>query len=632
VGASTLVIALAGLTTASALDLSSFAILAGSTITNSGITTISGNIGLSPGTAITGAGPGANAFVLTDGAIYVAPDALAIQAKIDLTNAFIAMSGGPSTVLSGDLGGMLLSAGVYSFPSSAQLTGTLTLSGDADDIFIIQVGSALTTASASRILLDGTVQPKNVFFVVGSSATLGSGSTFVGQILALTDISLNSTARIICGAAWARNGAVTLINNTINSCDFTIAPGEIEDILGDTITDNGGSLTDAIDAYVAGGGDLPLGYELLALLSPEELAEALEQISGEVGTGVAPTGTQAMDSFFSLLRGGGRGPGVVTVTGSDQPQSGGTVSVLGYAPVSEPVADDAFSSFGAAEGMPDPGEWKVWVGGYGGHSVVRGGAAAGSHDRTASDYGLAAGFERQVSADTMFGFAVSGGGTNFDLANSLGSGESAMLQAAIYARSDFDQAYLAGAFGAAYHQVSTDRLLTFAGPDHYTAEFGATNIAGEIEAGYHLGWFTPYVALRAQRFETPDYSEVTESGSSAYALDYEANATLTLRTEIGARADWSTLFGDDGILTLFASAAWAHNFVVDGESTVEFQALSGPSFDISGAGQAADSALGSVGVELALPGGLNVSGELNGSYSDNDDFAYGGTGRLSYHW
>ena len=286
-----------------ALDLSDFAVLAGSTITNTGTTTIDGNIGLSPGTAV----PGVSSIVLTGGTVHVA-DAIALQAKNDLTTAFNVLMGRPATAIAGDLGGQTLIAGVYSFSSSAQLTGTLTLNGGPDDIFIIQVATSLTTASGSAVLLIGGAQAKNVFFVVGSSATLGTSTAFVGQILAGASISLETSATILCGAALAQSGAVTLDSNTINRCIFTATTGAIDDILGDDITKNGGSIADAIDDYVANGGTLPLSFQILALLSPTELAAALEEMSGEVGTGVTPATEQGMDSFLSLITDSWRRP------------------------------------------------------------------------------------------------------------------------------------------------------------------------------------------------------------------------------------------------------------------------------------------------------------------------------------
>jgi len=187
----------------------SFAVLAGSTITNTGRTSIHGAIGLSPGSAVTGFPPGgASSLNKTD--------AVARQAKTDLVTTYNDLASWfPTRTMTGlDLGGKTLTPGVYTFSSSAQLTGALTLSGNG--IFIFQMGSTLTTASNSSVLVTNGAQGCGVFWKVGSSATLGSGTQFKGTIVALTSITMVTGATIIPGRALARNGAVTLDSNVIN--------------------------------------------------------------------------------------------------------------------------------------------------------------------------------------------------------------------------------------------------------------------------------------------------------------------------------------------------------------------------------------------------------------------------------
>jgi len=608
---------------ANAQDLSSYAVLAGSTITNAGTTNIYGNVGLSPGSEVDDNG----ILLVSEGVINVA-NAAAVQAKSDLTTAFNVLMGlsptGPS--ISSALGNQIVGAGVYSL-GAADLTGTLTLQGNEDDIFVFQIASTLITASASSIVLDG-VLAQNVFFVVGSSATLGSTTAFVGQILARESISLNAGATINCGAALTQTGAVTMISNLIRRCIFTADAEDIADILGDDITDNGGSIIDALANYE---GTLPLSFQLLELLSPTELAAALEQLSGELGTEVAPAGTQGMDSFLDLI-GGSRGGGTRgLLTGYDQPTAGGTISVMGYAPATAPADGGAFDGFDDSAQPRRDGEWTAWMGSYGSRSHVDGDAEVGSHGTNSTAYGVAFGFERAVGVATTVGVAVSGGGTNFDLENDLGSGSSALVQAALYARTSFEQAYVAGTVAVGYHRVSLDRTVTFPGTDHYTAGFDATNFAGEIEAGYDLGWFTPYVALRGQAFSTPAYSEVTQSGASTWALDYDASLALSLRTEIGGRIDWSADLDDGGTLDLYASAAWAHDIRSGYDSVASFQLASGSPFTTSGATPAADSLLASAGAELTTGSGVAVGGSVQAKASENA-LSYGATASLSYHW
>lgn len=193
---------------------SAFAVLAGSSVINTGPTTIAGNVGVYPGSEVGGFPPG-----IVDGEIH-GPDDVTAQAQNDLTTAYNDLAGRPCDVdLSGtDLGGQTLTPGVYCFSSEAQLTGALTLDaqGVSDAVFIFQIGSALTTATSSSVLLVNGGQDDGVFWQVGSSATLDTTTTFKGSIVALTSITLNTLANIHCGRALARNGMVTLDTNDIN--------------------------------------------------------------------------------------------------------------------------------------------------------------------------------------------------------------------------------------------------------------------------------------------------------------------------------------------------------------------------------------------------------------------------------
>jgi hypothetical protein len=199
----------------------SFAVLAGTTVTNTGPSVISGDLGVSPGTAVTGFPPG----TVTAGTIHAA-DSVAAQAEADLATAYNDAAGRSSTAtISADLAGSTLAPGVYTSASSLGLSGALTLDaqGDPNAVFVFQAGSTLTVGSGSRVLLIRGAQACNVFWQVGSSATIGTDSAFAGNILALTSIALTTRATLQ-GRALARNGAVTLDTNTITKATCVTPP------------------------------------------------------------------------------------------------------------------------------------------------------------------------------------------------------------------------------------------------------------------------------------------------------------------------------------------------------------------------------------------------------------------------
>jgi len=186
----------------------SFAVLAGTTITNTGATTITGNVGLHPGSSAKGF-----TTVTLHGAKHLA-DAVALNAKNALVAAYNEAAGAtPVKKVPTELGGKTLKPGVYS-SAHLGLTGTLTLDGPG--VYVFKAGSTLITASHSRVALINGASVCNVYWQIGSSATLGTSTSFKGTIMALTSISLK-TGATLQGRALARNGAVTMDHNTINS-------------------------------------------------------------------------------------------------------------------------------------------------------------------------------------------------------------------------------------------------------------------------------------------------------------------------------------------------------------------------------------------------------------------------------
>jgi hypothetical protein len=227
----------------------SFRVLGGSTVTNTGPTTISGDLGVAPGSAITGFPPG----LLLGGGAQHSADATAIQAQNDVTAAYNVLAGDPCAhdLTGKDLGGLTLTQGVYCFSSEAQLTGTLTLDaqGDPSAVFIFQIGSKLTTASNASVVFINGGQDCRAFWQIGSSATLGTDTVFVGSMLALTSIALQ-TGTSVSGRALARNGAVTMDTNHVFGGTCASGTDAAADV---TVVESGGSDAE-VDGTMADSG------------------------------------------------------------------------------------------------------------------------------------------------------------------------------------------------------------------------------------------------------------------------------------------------------------------------------------------------------------------------------------------
>ena len=220
----------------------SFGVLSGQAIMNTGPTIITGDLGISPGNAssVTGFPPG-----IVIGTTHFA-NAVAQQAQNDLTTAYNTLAGRTcTTTITGDLGGRTLFPGVYCSASTMGLTGALTLDaqGDPNAIFIFQVGSALTTASASSVRMINGGQNCNVFWQIGSSATLGTTTAFIGNLIAFSSITL-TTGATTSGRILARNGEVTIDSGTISVCQLAAAgPPSISKAFAPSSISSGGVST-----------------------------------------------------------------------------------------------------------------------------------------------------------------------------------------------------------------------------------------------------------------------------------------------------------------------------------------------------------------------------------------------------
>ena len=536
------------------------------------------------------------------------------------------------------MGGKTLVPGVYNFSSFAQLTGPLTLNGlgNPNSIFIFNIGSTLTTASASSVTLINGAQGGDVFWKVGSSATLGTTTSFAGNILAQASITLNTGAKITCGAAWARSGAVTLDSNTITVCPLAALPGTpggpplgptgvplLTFLLPSSATGSDISVANAIDTFVGNGGTLPLAFLNLFSLTPSELANALTQLEGEAGTGAQESGFQMMSSFLSLLT---------------NPFAENRGFASGNPLPIRPLIYKAPVYKAPAETATDPRRWSVWSAAFGGIGNLRGDpAGVGSNNLATREGGVAAGLDYRIAADTIVGFSLAGGGTSWGLAAGLGGGRSDAFQAGLYGLQKYGAAYLSGALGYGSYWSSTSRTLTFAGTDTLSASYNAQNFGGRVESGYRVTWWAPfgiipYAAIEAQAFRTPGYDESGSLGlPDPFALSYAAQTGTLVRSELGSRFDQVFARADGDSVVLFGRAAWAHDWQSNPDLTATFIGLPTATFVVDGATPPTDLALVTLGAEWRWRNGWSIMAKFDGELA-KDSENYMGTARVRYMW
>jgi uncharacterized protein with beta-barrel porin domain len=619
-------------------NLSGFAILSGAGITNTGNSVISGSPGFpgdlgSTSATIGGFPPG---IVTPPGIIHSINDAPTITAQNNLTNAYNNLMGRTATLdLTGqDLGGKTLIPGVYNFSSFAQLTGKLTLNGlgNPNSIFIFNIGSTLTTASNSSVSLLNGAQGGNVFWRVGSSATLGTTTAFAGDILAQASITLNTGASITCGAAWARVGAVTLDTNAISICPLLTSAGPVLGptgvpllvfLLPPSATANERAIANAIDAFVVGGGTLPPAFLSLFVLSPSGLASALAQLSGQAGTAAPQSGFQMMGSFLSLLTN----------------PFGDNRDLAPESPAARPPLLYKAPFYKAPVGASaDSRRWSIWAAAYGGEADNNGDpAGTGSVKLSTRSGGFATGLDYRVAPDTTLGFALAGGGTSWALAAGLGGGRADVFQAGLYGVERNGAAYVSGALAFASYWTSTSRAVTIAGNDTLSGSYDAQNLGGRLEAGYRVGprtWLgvIPYAAVQVQRFWMPAYSESGSLGAAdPFGLAYNAQAATAVRAELGSRFDQLIAQSQDGTVALIGRAAFARNWQSDPNLTATFIGLPSASFVVGGAAAPKNLALVTAGAEWGWRNGWSVLAKLDGELAKGYD-AYMGTAQVRYLW
>lgn len=389
---------------------------------------------------------------------------------------------------------------------------------------------------------------------------------------------------------------------------------------------NAVNIAGGIDNFSNNGGTLPVQFQSLSNLSDSQLVNALFQLDGEVSTGSEKAAFQLMNQFLGLML----DPFV------DGRFGGGISSFAPERADLPPEIAMAYASILKAPPRVIDNRWTVWGTGFGGRSHITGDPNIGSSDITANTYGFASGADYHFTRDTLAGFALAGAGTNWGLSQFLGSGRSDAFQAGVYGKTGFGPVYLAADLAYTNNWFTINRVAL---GDQLTAKFNGESFGGRLESGYRFvmpssagaGRFevSPYAAIQAQSFHTPNYSETDLTGGGL-GLNFNAMNATDTRSELGARFADMTAFNGMPLI-LRARLAWAHDWVDNPALNAAFQSLPGASFVVNGARIPSDSALASVGAELHINARWSAIAKFDGEFAGSSQ-TYAGTGTLRYTW
>ncbi|WP_245452207.1 autotransporter domain-containing protein [Bradyrhizobium forestalis] len=387
----------------------------------------------------------------------------------------------------------------------------------------------------------------------------------------------------------------------------------------------------AIINYFNSNGTIPIAF---GGLTPT----GLTQLSGEVGSAPQQATFNAMNQFMGVMTDpfiAGRGEPISTDGAPNAYADESLAYAAKNAGRSKSERDAYAAIYTKAPVAPSFAQrWSVWAAAFGGAQQTDGNTTIGSNTTTSSLYSTAVGADYRISRDTLVGFALAGGGTNFTVANALGGGRSDLFQAGAFFRHIIGPAYITGALAYGWQDITTDRTVTVAGVDRLRAEFNANTYSGRLEGGYRFVTqgvgLTPYAAAQFTTFDLPAYAEQAIVGSNQFALAYNAKSVTDTRTELGLRTD-KAFAQADGIVTLRGRLAWAHDFSPDRAVGATFQTLPGASFVVNGAAMAADAALVTGSVEKKWLNGWSAAGTFEGEFSGVTR-SYAGKGVVRYAW
>jgi autotransporter-associated beta strand protein len=489
------------------------------------------------------------------------------------------------------------------------------------------------------------IPPVTTSFIIvqAEGGVLGSFSSIMQPAQGVPGVSGGLPAGTRFDALYGPDTPTPFVN--ANAITLYVTPANYQNLSywGVSLSENQSQVAGAVNALrgTAGVRNSPgATVDLAALFTqqPSALPHDFDTLSGEANADAALGVFQVMSQFLELMlepavngRSGAAGSAALGFAAEDAPAQPLEVASA-YGQVLPAVKATSFDQ-----------RWRAWGSAYGAANATSGDPTLGTHDFTGTAFGFVGGMDYRWSPDSVIGFAVGSGGTQWSLADALGGGRSYGMQAGVYGKSYFGPAYLAVSFGVANQWVNTDRYA-FSG-EHLTADFLAQSFGGRLEAGYRyaMPWaaVTPYVAGQALAFYTPSYTENDGGGGSSgsFALAYNAATAFDVRSEIGARFDSILPSFSDMQLVWRGRAAWQHEWLNNPALTATFAtaltsgALPGAatSFTVNGANVPSNSAIFSTGFDLHVTQSLSIGAAIDSVLATSAQ-TYGGSATLRYRW
>lgn len=504
------------------------------------------------------------------------------------------------------------------------------------------IAGNLTFATAASYLVNVSPTTTSLTKVTGTATLAGTigGSATPGAYTAGTRYTVltangGTTGTFANSTLSTTFGSMTpVVQYDGNNVYLLLKPASLTNNLPPGTSQNATNVATGISNGNASTPTPALNFQNLFGYSPGQLQSGLPQLDGEAATGAERASFELTNAFLRLLTDPldcqpdnmsslacERGVSALPFA-SDQQTSLPPDIALAYAAIlnKAPPAKPAFEP-----------RWTAWGSGFGGGSFSNGNTMAGSSNVTTNIYGVASGLDYHFTPNTLAGFALSGAGTNWRLANALGSGRSDAFQVAVRGTSWFGPVYVNGAAAFANHWFTTDRIGL---ADQLRASFAGQSYSGRFETGYRYAMMPalsviPYAAAQAQALHTPSYNETDLTGGG-FGLSYAAVNATDVRTELGWRFDAPTLFYGTPLIVR-GRLAWAHDFVSDPSIGALFEQLPGSNFTVNGAPIPHDSALTSLGAQLFMTPNWTLLAKFDGEFASASQ-TYAGSATLRYTW